>query len=95
LQVSPQTDPTSLTQIESHCVEQQYGSTPQMLVAQGSHDFFSCEPVEQIPWLHPVPPPELLPEPPPELLPPPGLHDSPQMVPTSLTHCESHFVVQQ
>ncbi len=47
----------------------------------------------------PVPPPPLLlpelpPEPPPLLLPPPP-QVSPQIEPTSLTHCASHFVVQQ
>jgi len=100
LQVSPQIDPTSPTQIESHAVLQQYGSWAQIDVAHGSQLDFSCVPLEQMPWVQPAPPPDELPLDPPEddeplEEPPPPPHVSPQIVPTSLTHCASHLTLQQ
>ena len=103
-QVSPQIDPASPTQIESHVTLQQYGSDAQMSVTHVSHPEVSFAPALHSLCLHvpPPPPPELLLEPPelllepPELLlepPPPQL--SPQMEPTSPTQIESHCVLQQ
>jgi hypothetical protein len=61
--VSPQTDSTSPTQMLSHRVWQQKGSTSQISVLQTSQPFFSLVPVLQIAWLHVpllMPPEELL-----------------------------------
>jgi hypothetical protein len=46
--VSPQIEPTSLTQIASHCTWQQYGSVSQMSDAHGSHDGSSVPPCVQV-----------------------------------------------
>jgi hypothetical protein len=81
LQLSPQIDPTSETQIESHFVLQQYESSEHSSVTHESQPLFSFLPVLHSECEH-VPP-----------LPP--LHDSLQYWPTSPTQIESHAVVQQ
>jgi len=51
----PQTDWTSPTQIESHELLQQNGSTAQIRAAQGSHDAVRLLPVEEIACAQPFP----------------------------------------
>jgi hypothetical protein len=82
LQLSPHTEPTSLTQIESHRVLQQYESTLQIFVTHASQPDFSFVPVLHSECVHVVPPP-------------PPLHDSPHTLATSPTQMLSHAVVQQ
>ena len=98
MQVSPQIEPTSLTQMLSHAPWQQYGSYVQISLAHALQVFVRCVPVEQIGCAQVVPPldelvdvlllDELEDEEPPE-------QDSPQIEPTSPTHMLSHLVVQQ
>jgi len=63
LQVSPQTEPTSPTQMLSHLTWQQKGSTSQISVLHVSQPFFSFVPVLQMAWVQVpllMPPEELL-----------------------------------
>jgi hypothetical protein len=48
LQLVPQIEPTSLTQIESQLVLQQNASEVQIFATHGSHELTSFDPVEQI-----------------------------------------------
>jgi hypothetical protein len=82
LQVSPQIEPTSPTQTLSHLVLQQYESSAQTFLAQGSHVLVSFVPAVQIAWLQVLPPP-----PPPQV--------SPQIEVTSPTQTLSQSVLQQ
>ena len=75
----PQTDATSLTQIESHELLQQYESTAQIEVTHGSQPVVSLPPVEQMGCAQVGPPLQLL----------------PHTEATSLTHSRSHAVAQQ
>jgi hypothetical protein len=92
---------TSLTQMLSHAVVQQYGSYVQTSSAHVLHVSVSGLPVLQTACEHvpPPPPPPLLPPllDPPELLPPPppGEQLSPQYLGTSLTQMLSHWTWQQ
>jgi hypothetical protein len=70
---------TSLTQIESHVVLQQYGSWVQIEVTHELQPLASLLPVEQSEW---------------EQLPPPP-HELPQIELTSPTQIESHADEQQ
>jgi hypothetical protein len=81
-QVCPQTDPTSPTHWPSHAVEQQYESLAHTLATHASQLPVSFVPEEHLPCTHVEPPP-------------PPVHDVPQIDPTSPTHCESHWLLQQ
>ena len=101
MHVWPQIEVASPTQTLSQVTLQQYGSFPQISVAQVSQPFFSFAPVLQTLCLQvsPPPPPLLLPPDEPPLLlpepPPPPAQLWPQIEPTSPTQIASHFVLQQ
>jgi hypothetical protein len=71
---------TSDTHFESHAVAQQYASAAHNAAAQLEHIGSSFAPVEHSSCAQPVGAPQTTPS---------------QYCPTSLTHCESHAVLQQ
>ena len=80
-QLSPHTEPASLTQIESQLVLQQYESTEQIFVTHGSQPDLSFAPVKHSECAH-VPAPVLV-------------HVCLHTLVTSPTQMLSHAVVQQ
>jgi len=87
-QLTPQYVGTSDTQIESHCVVQQYGSCEQTAAAQEEQLAVSALPALQTGCAHDDPPSVPASEPPP-------VHDCPQTDWTSPTQTLSHAVAQQ